>query len=255
MSSQADGRSKIVTLVIQGVNIDNLSLEDIGAYLADFAELLGKDTDARYHSIKRGSLALKAKIPTEREIDVKNRGFQLRTGDAPEDAVRARERIARRMGINHAKRALLLDSTESKVIEIPVEQPLPAIAKVPSFVRAGALQGKVIRVGGKQDTVSVELQDVDGFVYLCRATRDVARKLAREMFEPTVRVHGAGKWSRDDDGTWRIDDFQIARFEVLDDTTLAETIKELRTIPAPWKNFEDPHAELERLRNGETPKP
>jgi hypothetical protein len=158
MSGQADGRSKIVTLVIQGVNIDNLSLEDIGEYLADFAELLGKDTDARYHSIKQArQFGTKSKIPTEREIDVKTRGFLLRTGDAPEDALRARERIARRIGINHAKRALLLDSTESKVIEIPVEKPLPAVAKVPSFVRAGSLQGKVIRVGGRQETVSVEL--------------------------------------------------------------------------------------------------
>src|SRR5437870_13711144 len=103
MSSQVDGRSQVVTLLVQGVNIENLSLEDIGEYLSDFAELLGKDVEPRYHSIKRGSLAIRATIPAEREIDVKTRAFLLRTGDAPEDAVRARERISRRLGINHAK--------------------------------------------------------------------------------------------------------------------------------------------------------
>jgi hypothetical protein len=75
------------------------------------------------------------------------------------------------------------------------------------------------------------------------------------MFDPTVRVHGAGRWSRDEDGAWRIDDFQIAKFEILDDGTLIDAIRELRAIRAGWKDFEDPHAELEKLRNGETPEP
>lgn len=96
MSSQVDPQSRIVTLHIQGVNIENLSLEDVGDYLTDFADLLGKDVTPRYHSIKRGSLTMRAKVPAEREIDVKTRGFLLRTGEAPEDAVRARERISRR---------------------------------------------------------------------------------------------------------------------------------------------------------------
>jgi hypothetical protein len=80
MSSQVDSQSRIVTLHIQGVNIENLSLEDVGQYLADFADLLGKDATPKYHSIRRGSLTMRAKVPAEREIDVKTRGFLLRTG-------------------------------------------------------------------------------------------------------------------------------------------------------------------------------
>src|SRR5271157_306382 len=245
MSSQANGFSRVVTLLIQGVNIDNLTLEDIGQYLADFADLLGKDVEPKYHSIRRGSLALRAKVPAAREIDVQTRGFLLRTGDAPEDAVRARERISRRLGVNRAKRAVLLDSAQSKVIEIPVERPAETLPKVPSFMKAGSLQGKIIRIGGKQEIVSVEVQDVDGFIYLCRATRNVARKLARDMFDPVVRVHGAGRWYRTDEGIWRVEDFQIVNHELLDTTDFAQTISELRAIPAGWKDFEDPHAELE----------
>ena len=247
--------SRVVTLYIQGVNVDNLSLEDIGEYMADFAELLGKDVEPKYHSITRGSLRIRARVPTEREIDVKTPGLLLRTGDGPEDAVRARERISRRLGVNRAKRATLLDSSQSKVIEIPVEKPIEAAPPVPSFVRAGSLQGRIIRIGGKQDTVSVEIQDVDGMIYLCRTTREKARKLAREMFEPVVRVHGSGRWHRTDEGVWRVDDFQISHYEVLDDTTFAQTVGELRAIPAGWKDLDDPHSELERIKNGEQPEP
>jgi hypothetical protein len=117
--------------------------------------------------------------------------------------------------------------------------------------RAGSLQGRIIRIGGKQDTVSVEIQDVDGMVYLCRTTREKARKLAREMFEPIVRVHGSGRWYRTDEGIWRVEDFQIADFEVLDDDSFAEAIAALRAVPADWKALETPHAVLEQIRNGE----
>jgi hypothetical protein len=157
MTTYADGNFKVFTLRIQGVNIDSVSLEDIGQYLSDFAELLGKDASPKFHSIRKGSIKLGAKVPTQREMDVKTRTFLLRTGDAPEDAVRAQQRISRRLGIHRARRATVVDQTDTKVIEIPIERPVSTV-EVPSLSRAGSLQGKVIRIGGRQETVSVELQ-------------------------------------------------------------------------------------------------
>jgi hypothetical protein len=246
-----DSSFRVLTLHIEGVNIDKLPLEDIGEYLSDFANLIGRDAQPRYHSIKRGSLTLRAKVPFDREIDVKTRGFLLRTGDAPEDAVRARERLSKRLGINRAKRATLLDSSKSKVIEIPIERPTPQQPNLPSLERTGSLQGRVIRVGGKQDVVSVELQDVDGHVYLCRAKRDVARRLAKEIFDHTVRVQGTGRWIRDATGTWYVDNFQIEDFQLLEDDVLSDVIAEIRQIRSPWQDIDDPEGEIDRIRNGD----
>lgn len=246
-----DGDFKVFTLHIEGVNIDNVTLEDIGQYLSDFAELLGKDASPRYHSIKRGSLTIGAKVLAEREIDVKTRGFLLRTGDAPEDAVRAQQRISRRLGIHRARRATLIDPMHTKVMEIPIERPLAEGNEVPSLQRSGSLQGTVIRLGGRLEVVPVEIQDADGHIYLCRAGRDVAKRLAREMFEQTVRVHGAGKWRRGQDGVWYVEDFLIATFEVLDSDPLTDVIQQLRHIPGAWLDREDSLEELENLRSGE----
>jgi hypothetical protein len=247
----SDGNFRVVSLYIQGINIDTLSLIDVGEYLEDFAKLLGSDVTPRFHGIKRsGSMTLGARIPAEREIDVKTRGFLLRTGDAPEDAVQAEDRISKRLGIHRAKRATLLDSTNTKIIEIPIDKPAPLIPSVPNLTRAGSLQGKVVRIGGKQDIVSVEIQDVDGHVYLCKATRELAKKLAREMFDPTVRVSGHGRWMRTGDGIWRVDEFQISTFDVLEDDALVDVINELRAIPSAWKNLDDPDSEMQKIRSG-----
>jgi hypothetical protein len=250
MARLEDGDFKVFTLHIEGVNIDNVTLKDIGQYLSDFAELLGKDASPRYHSIKRGSLTIAAKVRAECEIEVKTRGFLLRTGDAPEDAVRATQRISRRLGIHRARRATLLDPAQTKVMEIPIEKPASQI-ETPTLSRAGALQGKIIRLGGKQEIVSVEIQDVDGHIYLCRARRDLAKQLAREMFDQTILVHGTGKWRRGDDATWYVEDFQISQFEVLDADNLGEVVKQLRSIPSAWLDQEDSLDKLEKLRHGE----
>ena len=49
----SDRDYRIVSLHIQGVNIENLPLNDMGEYLADFANLLGADVAPRFDSIKR----------------------------------------------------------------------------------------------------------------------------------------------------------------------------------------------------------
>jgi len=244
-------RYRVFTLRIEGVNIENLNLDDIGQYLTDFAQLLGKDAEPKYHSIRKGSLNIAAKVPLEHVLDVKTRGFLLRTGDAPEDALRAEQRISRRLGIHHARRATVLDPKQQKLIEIPIEQPTSELALIPTITRPGSLQGQIIRIGGKLDIVTVELQDVDGHVYSCKAKRDKARALAHEIFGPTVRVNGTGKWKRTEGGEWFVEDFQISDFEVLDDAPLGDVLREVHQIHSKWQEQDDPHAEIARIRNGE----
>lgn len=249
MPRTEDGSFKVFTLHIEGVDIDNISLEDIGQYLTDFAELLGRDAAPRYHAIKRGSLTLAAKVPREREIDVKTRGFLLRTGDAPEEAVRARQRISKRLGVHRARKATLLDPSRDKVIEIPIDRPV-AMVETPPLTRAGTVQGKVIRLGGRQDVVSVEIQDVDGHIYLCRASRELARRLAREMFDQTIRAQGSGKWIRGGDGVWCVQEFLISTFDILESESLGEVVKQLRGMSSAWVDQGDSFETLAKIRRG-----
>lgn len=57
----------------------------------------------------------------------------------------------------------------------------------------GSLDGILIRVVGKDDTVSVHLRDGDE-VHICNANREVARLLARNLLGAILRVHGEGRW-------------------------------------------------------------
>lgn len=82
------------------------------------------------------------------------------------------------------------------------------------FRERGSLDGVLIRVGGKDDTVPVHLLDGDK-VHICNTNREVARLLAPSLFGPNLRVHGEGRWERDQEGKWNLLRFDIRDFEPL----------------------------------------
>ena len=107
----------------------------------------------------------------------------------------------------------------------------------------------LIRVGGKDDTVPVHLQAGDA-IHICNSTRDMARRLAPHLYRGTLRVWGDGRWERESDGHWRLIRFDISKFEELDDAPIDEVVQRLREVKdSGWRQFDDPLAEIQRLRD------
>ena len=114
----------------------------------------------------------------------------------------------------------------------------------------GTLDGVLIRVGGKDEAEPVHLLDGDK-VHVCNANREMARRLAPNLFGATLRVHGEGRWERDQDGNWNLLRFDIRDFEPLDDVPLVEAVKRLRAVKGSgWQRISEPTRELHRLRGG-----
>ena len=240
---------KIFTLRIEGVNADNIPLEDVGAYLLNLSAIIGKEYSPRLHKITKGSLDLATKVPEKDEICVRTRLALVKSSDAPQDLITSQRKISELLGYHKARKATLLDPSNKKVLEFPVIRPLADSSNIPKIPATSALQGKVIRIGGKNDDVTVDIEDVDGHVYNCRAKREIASKLAKEMFYPTVRVLGTGYWVRKDTG-WDIEGFKIYDFELLDDDSLEVAIAKIRETIEILNDIEDPFSVLDGIRSG-----
>ena len=142
---------------------------------------------------------------------------------------------------------ILQESGGAEVIRFPGrEEPAPVTFR--AFNQTGVLDGVLIRIGGRDDTVPAHLRDGDT-THLCNATREMARRLAVHLHGPPLRVHGNGRWERDADGGWVMKRFNITSFDVLDDAPLGEVVRRLRDVEGSgWKEIEDPAAELRHLR-------
>jgi hypothetical protein len=242
---------KVFFLKIEGITPARMKLDVLGEYMVEFARMLGADQCPRFYRIKKSSTSIGARVLPEREVDARNRIFLVRNGEGPQEARTAHETMSTNLARDHAKGASVIDPQGSEIIVIPVATVQAPLSSIPALTKAGSIQGQVIRIGGKQEIVPVQIEDVDGFVYACFAHREIAKKLGRHIFGKTVRVHGVGKWRRDERGTWQIDDFQISTVDdELDDSPLSTAIESLRTIDSAWKELEDPHANLDIIRNG-----
>ena len=231
--------------VIDAYSPDTLPMARLAEYMADLARLLGRTKQVHFVRLDPGSAELVHAVEPEAAADVRNRLRAIKRGEAAADATTAFAALDRRLASDHATGSLRDGGGE--VIRFPGRERSPPLT-FGAFVQPGVLDGVLIRVGGRDDTVPVHLRDGET-IHICNATRDMARHLAVHLYGPTLRVRGDGRWERDADGVWSMKRFNIEKFDELDDATLGEVVERLRGVEGSgWKDIDDLSAELGRLR-------
>ena len=235
--------------VISAYSPDTLPMLRLAEYMADLARLLGTAEQVHFVRIKAGSTVLVQRVEPVAAQEVSKRLRGLEDNSAPQDAISAFMMLNRRLAAADATGSLH-DGAAAEVVRFPGrEQPKPLTFG--AFNQPGVLDGVLIRIGGRDDTVPVHLRDGET-IHLCNATRDLARRLAVHLYGPVLRVHGEGQWERDADGAWLMRRFTIARFEELDDAPLGTVVERLRGVTGSrWKEIDAPLAELRRLRGSD----
>jgi hypothetical protein len=243
---------------IDAYSPETIPMAKLAEYMTDFAELLGKEHAVHFETVEPGSTQIVSRVEFEDVPKVKARLTEMRNGTAPKELVQLMAQIDNRLANDNAIGRIMFVEKEhgdselgarvtSELLAFPGRDRPKALRYGP-FNQDGHLDGVLIAVGGKDETISIRLQNGDITYSHCDTTRDIARGLGKHMFEP-VRIHGVGRWTREADGAWTLSRFRIHHFEVLGKDSLLETVAALRAIPGSgWKDLEDPLAELDDLR-------
>ena len=232
--------------IIDAYSPDTLPMARLAEYMGELARLLGRVDQVHFVRLEEGSTVLVQRVEPEAAPDVTGRLHALRQDDPPEDAAKAFTALNRYLADDNAT-GILQENDGAEVIRFPGREE-PAPLTFGAFNQTGVLDGILIRIGGRDDTVPAHLRDGDT-IHLCNATREMARRLAVHLYGPPLRVHGDGRWERDADGCWVMKRFNIKSFDELDDTPLGEVAQRLRDVEGSgWKEIEDPTAELRHLR-------
>jgi hypothetical protein len=224
----------------------------LAEYLADFAALLGRDNAVHFVGLETGSTKLAARVEFEDVPKVTLRLNEIRRGVPPKDATKLFAQIDARLANDNAVGRILIEggkgAAAAELLAFPGRERPKAQTWGP-FNEDGNLDGLLISVGGKDETVSLRLQNGDTTYSNCDTTRTIARELGKHLFEP-VRVFGTGRWTREPDGTWTLMRFRVHRFEVLGTDSLRDTVNALRAVHGSgWKTMADPLVELADLRS------
>jgi len=198
-----------------------------------------------FDRLERGSTVLVSTIEREAFPKVRERTLSVDRGDAPVDAQRAYNRINRLLREDNGVGALRETKRGRPILRFPGRE--DSEEKIQAVRQPGTLDGVVMRVGGIEEMVPVLLQFEGKIISGCETDRHTAKQLAQKLFEP-VRVAGDGRWSRDAEGTWKLEHFRISSFEVLHDAPLPTALAELRSIETEWD--QEAYDELGLIRHG-----
>lgn len=229
---------------------ETIPMARLAEYMADLATLLGSQERVHFSRVELGSLQILHEVEYEAIPKVKERLHGIRTRNAPEDAIKAYSNLDKKLAEDNAKASI--ETANDKVMEFPGRERTQLNAYGP-VTEPGTFDGILIRVGGRDETVPVYLLEGD-VVHKCNSNREMAKKLAPHLFGKTLRVHGAGKWNRDEFGNWVMERFNITDFTLLDESSLTDVVSGLRSIPGGIKELDDPMQELRRMRDS-TEKP
>jgi hypothetical protein len=221
-------RKKYVFKIKGRYTPDSLPMERLAVYLSDLAKMIGEPESIHFVEITEGSAKLAWAVDEPALPVVEGRLEEIARGDADViymDAYRSLNRHLRE------------DKTDGEIfpegggVVLPfagITAPEPvAFSGIP---KVGSIDGVVIRVGGVREEVHVGVQTSAGVLSKCVCNKAVAKRLAGHMFDDELRLHGAGRWSRSDEGEWTLLKFVINDFEVLDQTPMSEVFAELRAI-------------------------
>jgi hypothetical protein len=223
-----------------------LPMARLAEYMADLAALLGHEDHVHFIRVGEGSADLIHQVEEQEQSQVVERLHLVKQGLGPIEAQKAFRQLNAKLREDGTAAKMIRG--RGKLLTFPgADSPPPAIYG--PIVQPGTLEGKLIKIGGKDETKPVHIMDKDRY-YICNANAEVAKRLST-AYEENVRVYGVGRWSRCEDGRWSLDHFNINDFEVLESETLKSVVGKLREITNNgWRSVDDPLGELASIRHG-----
>lgn len=209
---------------------NTLPMSRLAEYLAALAKMLGHTEHTHFVRVEEGSAQLIHKVDAVDAPKVETRLNNVRLGQAPKDALKAQKELDDLLANDNAVGTLSERATGRVVVPFLGRNRLKPIV-FPAFRENTVIQGQIVSIGGRDSTAHAILQDGDVVHANLSMTREIARELAPLLYGPVVRLHGNGKFERQNEGNWKILDFKVDRYEQLDESLPKDFLLELRAIP------------------------
>lgn len=235
-----------LTFRIDSLTPDSLPMARLAEYLKELSSLYGSHEHVHFEQIEKGSVKVKVRIDQQATEKVRHQLVLVDKGTATKEPIKAYQALDRLLRADNAIAEIYGKDGGNVLIfpgrTKPTEDPI-------TVVQQTSVDGVVIKIGGKDETIPVLLKDQEGNVLRCQIWgSDQAKKLAKHYLDAPVRVHGTGRWTRNEDG-WSLDHLTIQSWEVLDTRPASEVLSELGQVEKNgWARLDKPMDEWKKMR-------
>lgn len=208
---------------------ETLPMARLAEYLAALARMFGYPDHTHFIGVEEGSAKLRTAIEAVDAPKVETRLNGVRIGDAPRDALAAKQQLEDLLANDNAVGTLTEAGTDRVVVAF-VGRNRQKILTFPPFREDASIDGQLVSIGGRDSTAHATLQDGNVVHVGITMRRELARDLAKLLYGPSVRMHGNGRFERQADGTWKMTDFRVDRYEVLDGRSVNDVLDAVRAV-------------------------
>jgi hypothetical protein len=205
---------------------ETISMARLAIYMAEFARLLGHPDEVHFSRIVDGSVGIIARVLAEDVAVISPRVRDAARGLFDADGMSAFKKLNDYLGEDGWTAELPLPRGGEVIIFPGTKKSSKAIRIVNQHT---SVQGRLVRIEGSGDLVKVGL-DIDGDLVARIAVNAVHAKELAQLFHQHVRISGDGRWKRDAEGKWLLDNLNATSFEALEDVPLADTLSRLKEI-------------------------
>ena len=237
-------------IISESWHVGTIPMARLAGYMTELAKLLGENEHVHFEGVEEGSVRALIRVEEPAAPKVRERVARVHAGDGPDDAMRAFTKLDAMLAEDNAT-GHLAASDGAEIIPFPGKNREPRASFGP-FAQEGTLEGEIVSLRGKDETIHVILRDGPVEYSGCETTPDIGRRLSQYFRNGVIRLSGTGTWFRDGDGCWELRRFRIKAFEPLDDTPLTEVVAKLRATPGnEWDQIADPVGTLLAERHGD----
>jgi hypothetical protein len=170
---------------------ETLPMARLAEYLARLSTMFGYKEHVHFLKVRKGSAIPEIAVDRETAPKVAARLHLVGRPDSPPELARVYQEINRMLRDDNASATLKL-KRGSVVVSFPGKK--TPLAEEVVVHDQGDLDGIIIRVGGKDDSVPIWVEGEHKIIYKCQTSRDLARQLAAYLFDQPIRVVGNGQW-------------------------------------------------------------
>ncbi|NHZ90229.1 hypothetical protein F2P45_14570 [Massilia sp. CCM 8733] len=234
-----------ITFSIDSRTPDTLPMARLAEYLSALSALYGSEDHVHFDMVETGSALLQAWVDEPAMTTVMKQLSSVDSGTATAAIDKAYYKLDSLLRDDNAVGAVHVQG--GIVLSFPGRN--RKIAEVVSITKATTVDGTVIKIGGRDASIPVTLQDLEGQLLRCQIHGiSKAKNLSRHYLEAPIRVHGNGRWTRAQDGKWNLELLDIDSWEILDPSSPQDVLAVLASPDNGWAKMAHPQAEWRKLR-------
>lgn len=238
--------TELLTFRIDSLTPETIPMARLAEYLKELSALYGSEQHVHFAGITAGSAKLAAELEQPAIQAVKSRLTLVKGGTPPADALKAYAALDKLLKTDNAAATIYSKQGDNILIfpgrDAPTEETV-------SITQPTTLDGIVIKIGGRDDTIPVLLKDQEGNILKCVVKGyDTAKRLAHHYLDKPIRVHGTGRWTRTGSG-WKLENLSIQSWEPIDNRPAFEVLAQLRNVNGnEWLEHDSPINEWRKMR-------